>query len=57
MIPTGMTCVCKAHLDELGTHLQMCKFKNGLTIRTNDLLSREIAKFHKGMGFSTTLVE
>jgi len=56
MIPTGMTCVCKAHLDELGTHLQMCKFKNGLTIRTHDLLNREIAEFHKGMGFSTTLV-
>ena len=34
----------------------MCKFKNGLTIRTHDLLNREIAEFHKGMGFSTTLV-
>ena len=55
MIPTGMTCVCKAHLDELGTHLQMCKFKNGLTIRTHDL-NREIAEFHKGVGFLTTLV-
>ena len=34
----------------------MCKFKNGLTIRTQDLLNREVAEFHKGMGFSTTLV-
>ena len=51
MIPLGMTCVCKAHLGELGTH-----FKTGLTIMAHDLLNREIAEFHKGMGFSTTLV-
>ena len=56
MIPPGMTCVCKAHLDELGTHLQMCKFKNGSTIRIHDLLNREIAEFYRGMGFSTKLV-
>ena len=47
MLPPGMTCFCKAHLDELLTHLQICKFKNGLTIRTHDLLNREIAEFHK----------
>lgn len=45
-----------AHLDESSTHLQMCKFKPGLTIRTHDLLNRKIAVFHKGIGFITTLV-
>ena len=45
--PMMTICACKAHLDELGTYLQMCKFKHGLTIRTHDLLNREIAESHK----------
>ena len=36
--------------------MQMCKFKNGLNVRTHDHLNREIAEFHKGLGLSTTLV-